>query len=77
MKGNNATPGIIPLAMQHVFQHVRQSRDHEFLLRMSYIGQAMQQPHQEKQFAPLETQAHAYIVRYVSLCFVQKSTTKT
>ena len=39
MKGNNATPGIIPLAMQHVFQHVRQSRDHEFLLRMSYIGQ--------------------------------------
>jgi len=37
MKGSRGSLGIIPLAMQHVFAHVRSSRDHEFLLRMSYI----------------------------------------
>ena len=37
MKGSPSALGVIPLAMRHVFQHIRACRDHEFLLRMSYI----------------------------------------
>lgn len=37
MKGNRECLGLIPLAMRHVFAHIRACRDHEFLLRMSYI----------------------------------------
>lgn len=37
MKGNRECLGLIPLAMRHVFAHIRSCRDHEFLLRMSYI----------------------------------------
>ena len=37
MKGNASQAGIIPLAMRQVFEHVKESQDHEFLLRVSYI----------------------------------------
>ena len=37
MKGDSSALGVIPLAMRHVFEHIRSCVDHEFLLRMSYI----------------------------------------
>ena len=37
MRGTKATPGIIPLAVQAIFDRCEQITDREFLLRVSYI----------------------------------------
>lgn len=37
MKGNEADPGIIPLAVREVFRLIGESPDREFLLRVSYM----------------------------------------
>ncbi|XP_078150453.1 P-loop containing nucleoside triphosphate hydrolases superfamily protein isoform X2 [Carex rostrata] len=37
MKGSNAEPGIIPLAIQDLFHTIQETGDREFLLRVSYM----------------------------------------
>ncbi|GAQ89631.1 kinesin-related protein [Klebsormidium nitens] len=37
MRGTPTEPGIIPLAIHHVFQMIEQTVDREFLLRVSYL----------------------------------------
>ncbi|KAF3341935.1 Kinesin-related protein 4 [Carex littledalei] len=37
MKGSDAEPGIIPLAIQDLFYTIQETGDREFLLRMSYM----------------------------------------
>ncbi|KAF3339115.1 centromere-associated protein E [Carex littledalei] len=37
MKGSDAEPGIIPLAIQDLFHTIQETGDREFLLRMSYM----------------------------------------
>jgi centromeric protein E len=37
MQGTSGHPGIIPLAMQHIFDMIQESQDKEFLLRVSYL----------------------------------------
>ncbi|XP_004344350.2 cenpe protein [Capsaspora owczarzaki ATCC 30864] len=37
MKGSPSEPGLLPLAIDHVFTCIQKSQDREFLLRVSYI----------------------------------------
>lgn len=37
MQGNPQEPGIIPLAVRHIFERIQQTPDREFLLRVSYL----------------------------------------
>eukprot|EP01135_Chromosphaera_perkinsii_P012207 Nk52_evm26s2612 gene=Nk52_evmTU26s2612 len=37
MKGIPDEPGLIPLTVQHVFDHIEETHDREFLLRVSYL----------------------------------------
>jgi len=37
MQGSPTNLGIIPLAMQHIFDLIQESEDKEFLLRVSYL----------------------------------------
>jgi len=37
IKGSSSCPGVIPLALRQVFDHIRSCKDHDFLLRVSYI----------------------------------------
>ncbi|KAJ3123078.1 hypothetical protein HK098_002227 [Nowakowskiella sp. JEL0407] len=37
MQGNASEPGIIPQAITHIFQHIIDSPEREFLLRVSYL----------------------------------------
>ncbi|KAK1357414.1 Centromere-associated protein E [Heracleum sosnowskyi] len=37
MRGSAAEPGVIPLAVQHLFDIIQEVMDREFLLRMSYM----------------------------------------
>lgn len=37
MRGSSTEPGIISLAVNEIFQHITQTQDREFLLRVSYM----------------------------------------
>lgn len=37
MKGTASEPGIIPLAVNEIFDHIANTQDREFLLRVSYM----------------------------------------
>ena len=37
MQGSSSHPGLLPLAVEDVFQHVQQHHDKQFVLRMSYL----------------------------------------
>ena len=37
MSGSPSQPGLIPLAVQHIFRYIEQATDKRFLLRMSYL----------------------------------------
>jgi centromeric protein E len=37
LSGTPNDPGIIPLAIQDIFEHIQNTPDREFLLRMSYL----------------------------------------
>ncbi|KDO26617.1 hypothetical protein SPRG_08021 [Saprolegnia parasitica CBS 223.65] len=37
MTGEAAEPGILPLAVQHIFQYIADSTDRDFLIRVSYV----------------------------------------
>ncbi|PRP77553.1 kinesin family member 11 [Planoprotostelium fungivorum] len=37
MKGSSGQPGIIPLSIYDIFSYIEQSRDREFVLRVSYL----------------------------------------
>ena len=37
MRGSQSCPGIIPMAVQAVFDHIEHTQDREFLLRVSYV----------------------------------------
>jgi centromeric protein E len=37
MRGTTSQPGIVPLAVQDVFDHISTTQDREYLLRVSYM----------------------------------------
>ncbi len=37
MRGTSTQPGIVPLAVQDVFDHISSTQDREYLLRVSYM----------------------------------------
>ncbi|OQR84019.1 kinesin-like protein [Achlya hypogyna] len=37
MTGNTSEPGILPLAVRHIFEYISASCDREFLIRVSYV----------------------------------------
>ena len=37
MQGSSSHPGLLPLAVEDVFEHVQQHHDKQFVLRMSYL----------------------------------------
>ncbi len=37
MRGTPTEPGIIPLAVSEIFEHISNTQDREFLLRVSYM----------------------------------------
>jgi centromeric protein E len=37
MFGSNSEPGIMPLAIEHIFDYIRNDKKREYLLRASYI----------------------------------------
>lgn len=46
MRGCQSSPGIIPLAVRAIFDHIEKTQDREFLLRVSYVEvrRLLQQP---------------------------------
>ena len=37
MRGTEDEPGIIPLAVREIFEHINKTQEREFLLRVSYM----------------------------------------
>ena len=43
MRGTEGEPGIIPLAVSEIFEHISKTQEREFLLRVSYMEVSLSQ----------------------------------